>query len=118
MATTASGDLRALRLSHERPAATQSGYLMLLVLLVALVVGGVGLWLAAEDNKPLGASIGIFSMVVLLFVACGFYFLQPNQAAAILLFGDYKGTDRTAGLRWVLPWLTRTKISTRVHNVT
>jgi regulator of protease activity HflC (stomatin/prohibitin superfamily) len=53
-----------------------------------------------------------------LFVAVGFYFLQPNQAAAILLFGDYKGTDRTSGLRWRLPWLTRTKISTRVHNVT
>ena len=49
---------------------------------------------------------------------CGFYLLQPNQAAAILLFGDYKGTDRTHGLRWVLPWLTRTKISTRIHNIT
>ena len=48
----------------------------------------------------------------------GFYFLQPNQAAAILLFGDYKGTDRTAGLRWVLPWLMRKKISTRIHNIT
>ncbi|HEV2866029.1 MAG TPA: SPFH domain-containing protein, partial [Allosphingosinicella sp.] len=53
-----------------------------------------------------------------LFLICGFYFLQPNQAAAILLFGDYKGTDRTTGLRWVLPWLTRTKISTRIHNIT
>ena len=48
----------------------------------------------------------------------GFYLLQPNQAAAILLFGAYKGTDRTHGLRWVLPWLTRTKISTRIHNIT
>ena len=28
--------------------------------------------------------------------------LQPNQAAAITLFGDYRGTDRTTGLRWVL----------------
>ena len=36
----------------------------------------------------------------------------------MLLFGDYKGTDRTAGLRWRLPWLTRHKISTRIHNVT
>jgi regulator of protease activity HflC (stomatin/prohibitin superfamily) len=53
-----------------------------------------------------------------MFVSAGFYFLQPNQAAAILLFGSYKGTDRTTGLRWRWPWLTRTKISTRVHNVT
>ncbi|MEA3064697.1 MAG: hypothetical protein QOJ27_1143, partial [Sphingomonadales bacterium] len=47
-----------------------------------------------------------------------FYLLQPNQAAAILLFGDYRGTDRHSGLRWRWPWLTRHKILTRVHNVT
>ena len=34
------------------------------------------------------------ALVAFLFVLCGFYLLQPNQAAAILLFGDYKGTDR------------------------
>ena len=48
---------------------------------------------------------------------CGFYMLQPNQAAAITLFGDYRGTDRTTGLRWVLPWLIRKKISVRAHNI-
>ena len=42
--------------------------------------------------------------------------LQPNQAAAITLFGDYKGTDRTTGLRWVLPWLMRKKLSVRANN--
>ena len=48
----------------------------------------------------------------------GFYSLQPNEAAAITLFGNYKGTDRTPGLRWVLPWYKRTKkISLRVRNV-
>ena len=26
-----------------------------------------------------------------LCIACGFYMLQPNQAAAITLFGDYRG---------------------------
>ena len=42
--------------------------------------------------------------------------LQPNQAAAITLFGDYKGTDRSTGLRWVLPWMMRKKVSVRAHN--
>ena len=42
--------------------------------------------------------------------------LQPNQAAAITLFGDYQGTDRTTGLRWVLPWLARKKVSVRANN--
>ena len=42
--------------------------------------------------------------------------LQPNQAAAITLFGDYRGTDRSTGLRWVLPWMIRKKVSVRAIN--
>jgi regulator of protease activity HflC (stomatin/prohibitin superfamily) len=50
------------------------------------------------------------------FVAVGFYLLQPNQAAAILLFGDYRGTDRTTGLRWTWPWMIKKKVSVRANN--
>src|SRR4030095_5584743 len=42
--------------------------------------------------------------------------LQPNQAAAVTLFGDYQGTDRATGLRWVMPWLMRKKLSVRATN--
>ncbi len=111
-------DVHALRLSRERPARTQSGYIMLLILLIALAAVGAGLWQAVEGREPLGAAIMVAGALLFLFVLCGFYLLQPNQAAAILLFGDYKGTDRTQGLRWVLPWMMRKKISTRVHNIT
>jgi regulator of protease activity HflC (stomatin/prohibitin superfamily) len=114
----ATDDLKALRLSRERRADTYSGYLMLLVVLIACAAAAAGLPLAAGGREVLGGSVAVIGGLVALFVACGFYFLQPNQAAAILLFGDYKGTDRTTGLRWRWPWLTRTKISTRVHNVT
>jgi regulator of protease activity HflC (stomatin/prohibitin superfamily) len=107
-----------LQLSRERPAHTASGYVMLLVLLLLLVVEGLGIWRLSQDDVALGASLLVFGSLAFLFVACGFYFLQPNRAAAILLFGDYKGTDRTNGLRWVLPWMTRSKISTRIHNIT
>jgi len=107
-----------LRLSAERTARTSSGYVMLLVLLLALAVAGAGIWRLSQEDVALGASMLVIGSLAFLFVICGFYFLQPNQAAAILLFGDYKGTDRTSGLRWVLPWLTRTKISTRIHNIT
>ncbi|QAY79864.1 SPFH domain-containing protein [Sphingosinicella sp. BN140058] len=113
-----SSDLRALRLSRETPAHTSSGYAMLLVVLLAVVAIGGGLAVTASGARLLGVLIMATSLLIGLFVLGGFYFLQPNQAAAILLFGDYRGTDRTAGLRWCLPWLTRTKISTRVHNVT
>lgn len=120
MATTlvASGDLKALRLSQERPAATQNGYVMLLVLLGAIMVAGIGFSQVIANREVLGLALFLPGVLSGAFVAAGFYFLQPNQAAAILLFGAYRGTDRTTGLRWRLPWLTRTKILTRVHNVT
>lgn len=109
----------ALRLSQEFPARTQSGYPMLLAILAAHVAGGALIWLGVERQDELMVALSsIAAGLVILFLAIGFYFLQPNQAAAILLFGDYRGTDRNAGLRWRLPWLTRTKISTRIHNIT
>ncbi|HYD12560.1 MAG TPA: SPFH domain-containing protein [Allosphingosinicella sp.] len=111
---------QALSHSHERPAGTSSGYVMLLVLLVTLVASGAGLsqLIQEEPALALGLPLVIGGLFAFLFVLCGFYLLQPNQAAAILLFGDYKGTDRKTGLRWVLPWYMRTKISTRIHNIT
>lgn len=109
---------QALSHSHERPARTSSGYLMLLVLLLLLAVTGAGVFELTRKMPELGAPLVAVGVLGFLFVICGFYLLQPNQAAAILLFGDYKGTDRTHGLRWVLPWYSRTKISTRIHNIT
>jgi len=106
----------ALTLSSERTASTSSGYLMLLVILIALVAAGFGATLF-RGNPAAGGALIAAGVVVTLFVACGFYMLQPNQAAAITLFGSYKGTDRTTGLRWVLPWLVRQKVSLRANNM-
>jgi len=106
----------ALTLSSERTASTSSGYLMLLVILIALVAAGFGATLF-RGNPVAGGALIAAGVVVTLFVACGFYMLQPNQAAAITLFGSYKGTDRTTGLRWLLPWLVRQKVSLRANNM-
>ena len=112
-----SPDRQALRLSRERPALTFNGYVMLLVLLLSIAAGLLGAGLA-ESRPGAGILVLAASLLVFLLVIPGFYLLQPNQAAALLMFGAYKGTDRAAGLRWRWPWLTRTRISTRVHNVT
>ncbi len=110
-------NINALNLSRERAASTASGYVMLLVLLLAIVaqVWGVSELVGRNDSAGPVATV-IIAPLVLIFVACGFYMLQPNQAAAITLFGDYKGTDRTTGLRWVLPWMMRKKVSVRANN--
>jgi regulator of protease activity HflC (stomatin/prohibitin superfamily) len=106
----------ALTLSSERPARTSSGYIMLLVMLGALLLGIYG-GSALPDEPALGGTLITVAAVVFLFLACGFYMLQPNQAVAITLFGSYQGTDRNTGLRWLLPWLGHKKISVRANNM-
>jgi regulator of protease activity HflC (stomatin/prohibitin superfamily) len=107
----------ALTSSRERQASTASGYLMLLLLVLAIFVQVWGIVQLANDNPSTVALASVIvAPVVLLFTACGFYMLQPNLAAAITLFGAYAGTDRSTGLRWVLPWLMRKKMSVRANN--
>jgi hypothetical protein len=112
------GDVAALQASREVPAATNSGYIMLcvaLALFFALLAQAARL--AGDMGGPLTV-IGLIACgIAFLLVISGFYMLQPNQAAAVTLFGTYKGTDRTTGLRWVLPWYSKTKISARSNNL-
>ncbi|MCY7339196.1 MAG: SPFH domain-containing protein [Sphingomonas bacterium] len=108
----------ALTASRERRAATASGYAMLLILLVAIMFQIFGIYSLANDSNGLAALLAvILSPLAILLIAPGFYMLQPNQAVSITLFGDYKGTDRATGLRWVLPWYGRKKVSVRANNV-
>jgi hypothetical protein len=112
-------DTPALNRSREVPASTQSGYVMLLV---SLALVGIAVWLfigAMVPDEPDGMGIigAILTGFIGLFILTGFYMINPNEAAAIQLFGAYKGTDRNEGLRWVLPWLGKTKIAVRANNV-
>ncbi|WP_420472097.1 SPFH domain-containing protein [Brevundimonas sp. FT23042] len=102
--------------STEHPAATANGVVMLLTSLT-LTLGGP--LIVASNPDAIAFVIGGIALATIgLFLMCGLYSLQPNEGSAILLFGDYRGTDRKTGLRWVLPWYTRKKISLRVRNLT
>ena len=108
--------------SRERAAWSTSGYLILLAFLalLALTVWRIISFAGSQpdDNQVLGfvVSTGLCA-VALAVLASGFYMIQPNQAAAITLFGSYRGSDRNTGLRWVWPWMGKTKISVRANNL-
>jgi regulator of protease activity HflC (stomatin/prohibitin superfamily) len=105
-------------MTTERVAATMNGGMMLLGLF--LLIAGV-VWFAVSggliDQEPVGPIVFVLAIVVIILISGGFYSLQPNEGAAVTLFGNYKGTDRKPGLRWVLPWYARKKISLRVRNL-
>ena len=111
------GDVAALNSSRERTAATMSGYPILLLMLAVTIIAAYLIYRGFQAHSPmLIGNTAWIGGVIVLFLACGLYMLQPNQLAAIPLFGDYRGTDRSTGLRWVLPWMIRKKISARASN--
>lgn len=117
-----SNDHPAMNASRERAAWSTSGYLIF-ILFLALLALTVWRIIAFAGSNPADDQIFGFvvstglSVVALIILSSGFYMIQPNQAAAITLFGSYRGTDRQTGLRWVWPWMGKTKISVRANNL-
>jgi regulator of protease activity HflC (stomatin/prohibitin superfamily) len=106
-----------LTATSERPASSSSGYAMLIVLLLTIVADIYGISrLSNGDLGTLGLGLVIAATLLFVLIMPGFYMLQPNQAAAITLFGDYRGTDRNTGLRWTWPWMGKQKVSVRANN--
>lgn len=61
--------------------------------------------------------LGSAVFIAWIIMICGFFTLQPNEAAVILLFGAYKGTVKNDGWHWANPFYTKKKISLRRRNL-
>lgn len=99
--------------SQERAASSGNGFVYV-VIGVGLMLGAIFLLL----SRPSPMMAGLFAVCMLLGVAClaGLYMLQPNQAVLLTLFGSYRGTDRSEGLRWANPFYAKAKMSVRARN--
>ncbi len=102
----------------EAPARTRAGVPWLIGdVVLGLTSIGVFVWGVVAESIWL-IVLGVVLWIVGTVIAIGFYMVQPNQAAVITLFGDYRGTDRTPGLRIANPLYRKRKISERVRNFT
>ncbi|MER5195086.1 SPFH domain-containing protein [Streptomyces sp. NPDC002755] len=105
---------------HEFPAHSVAGGLALLLGLVGLLAGaGMVAFGAQADATGLKAAlitVGILVGVAAFLAMCGLNTVSPGEARVVQLFGRYRGTIREDGLRWVNPFTSREKISTRVRN--
>ncbi|MEU9224454.1 SPFH domain-containing protein [Streptomyces massasporeus] len=105
---------------REFTAHSIGGGLALLLGLLGLLAGA-GLIAAAASVDASGAKAGLIVGGILVALAaflamCGLNMVAPGEARVVQLFGRYRGTIRQDGLRWVNPFTSRTKISTRVRN--
>jgi len=88
---------------------SSSGYLALMFMFIALLA--IPLSIMARF-----APVILLAVLALIFLAKGMYMLQPNQSALMMLFGAYRGTDYSTGLRWANPFLNKKKVSLRLRN--
>ncbi|MFA3875089.1 SPFH domain-containing protein [Streptomyces sp. MMCC 100] len=105
---------------REKQAHSIGGGFALLLGLVGLLVGA-GLIAAATAVDATGGKAaliigGILVALAAFLAMCGLNMVAPGEARVVQLFGRYRGTIRQDGLRWVNPFTSRTKISTRVRN--
>jgi hypothetical protein len=101
---------------REQERSVGTGIPILLVGL-AVVASGVTMFVfSARARNPAGIVPAILLVVGGLFVLMGLFTVNPNEARVLQLFGGYKGTVRTPGLRWANPFYTKKRISVRVRN--
>lgn len=87
-----------------------SGYLALLLLL--LLMGGAIFSIIGLEN------VILFAVLMLLFVFTlpGLFFINPNTARVLTLFGEYRGTVKENGFYWTNPFFVKKLISLRASN--
>jgi regulator of protease activity HflC (stomatin/prohibitin superfamily) len=100
--------------SAERAAHSANGFAYILIGLVAAVLAIV--MLLARPGPLMVVVMLVIGFLAVLWCWGGLYVLQPNQAALLMFFGSYRGTDRQEGLRWANPFYVKVKISVRARN--
>jgi regulator of protease activity HflC (stomatin/prohibitin superfamily) len=85
-----------------------------LVILIVLALAFLGF--VARPLQPASMASAVVAVPILLFLAKGFFQVQPNQGQLMQLFGRYAGTERSEGLRWTNPFYSRRPVSLRVRN--
>jgi regulator of protease activity HflC (stomatin/prohibitin superfamily) len=105
---------------NEYPARFISGLGIAVIGVVLIACGVVLIVVASHQTGALqGAliAIGVVIFVVVAVALRGLVPVVPGRARVVQLFGQYRGTIRDAGLKWVNPFTERIEVSTRIRNL-
>ena len=103
-------------MTRESVRTVPSGYMMILVLIVAQLAF-VYAFVTAMNAQSIGGIVFAAVANLITFVMWfGFFMVHPNEAKVLQLFGKYVGTAREPGLRWANPFFNKRAVSVRVRN--
>lgn len=95
---------------QEKSTTAISGYLAFAILLVALGLIAFGFF-----NKQV--ALIVIGMIAVILILKGLMIVNPNESAALILFGSYQGTVRKDGFFWVNPFVIRKTVSLKARNL-
>jgi regulator of protease activity HflC (stomatin/prohibitin superfamily) len=101
---------------REKPYRATNGYILLFLLLAVMAIA---IWQFIAQATADNAALAIVWSGVFLFATIslvGLFTVQPNEAKALTLFGDYKGSVRQAGFWWANPFMHKRRVSLRARN--
>jgi regulator of protease activity HflC (stomatin/prohibitin superfamily) len=102
---------------RERVRSTLSGWLMVPVLFLgAAAVAWIFVTEVAGPARPVVIVSDVFAVLLLAFLAKGFFTVNPNEARVLQLFGKYAGSVKKDGFHWANPLFHRRRLSLRVRN--
>jgi len=103
--------------TSERDLRSVDGYLAAAIGIALIALPVISFVALAGAGGLAGIVLRVLLIAGGVFILAGLYMLQPNEAAVLILFGRYVGTDRSEGLRWANPLYVKRKISLRARNL-
>ncbi len=103
-------------MTAEKITSQKSGWTLLPLIILGIIAAVAGFIYAGVTGTFELMPVCILLFIALLVCLAGFFTIEPNQAAVLLLFGKYQGTEKETGFRWANPFIRRHKISLRARN--
>jgi regulator of protease activity HflC (stomatin/prohibitin superfamily) len=103
--------------SKERAVHTMNGWPVLAINLLIWIAIPFVLVSGGREESVAKVISGILLCIAASIMCGGFFTLQPNEARVLVLFGDYRGTERRSGFHWTNPFMRKLPISLRARNL-
>ena len=101
--------------TEEKVIPSMNGWAMVGVSILAIIMGlffvYAGIW--GNDSSWSTAAIGLFLAIAGLFNWNGVFTLEPNTSTVFTFVGEYKGTVRDVGIRYINPFFSGQEVSLR-----
>ena len=93
-----------------------SGLSTLIIVVAIIVLAAAGMANGVRQGSPLLLVASVVVGVITIVSSAGFFTVNPGEAKALQLFGEYKGSVRRQGFWWANPFLSKKGISLRIRN--